>query len=84
MLIKFKTITIHQSWELAYDDWFGTHSEKRSFKEQLLMIQSPTMTFDNTRSVDSYFCQLKKGKKAIHADAENFAKEYFGINRKNK
>lgn len=84
MLIKYKNINIYQSWATAYDDWHGTRPEKRSFKEQLLLIQSPNIDLSKIRSNDSYFNQLKKGTRPISQDAESFGNQFFSINRKNK
>ena len=81
--MNFKTITIHQKWASAYDDWRATSEEKRSFKEQLLSIHSQKVNINNHRSVDSYFSQLKNNKLPIHAEAENYANQFFGLNRKN-
>ncbi len=81
---NYKTITIHQKWSSAYDDWNATQVEKRSFKTQFMMIQSEKITFENPRNIDSYFCQIKNGFKAISADADKFANEFFGLNRKNQ
>ncbi len=81
--MKFKTITIHQKWSDAYEDWFATTEEKRSFKEQLLSIHSQKVNLNNRRSVDSYFSQLKKNKLPISTEAENYANQFFGLNRKN-
>lgn len=81
--MNFKTITIHQHWAAAYEDWHATRNEKRSFKEQLLSIQSQKVNIDNHRSVDSYFSQLKNNKLPISTEAENYAIQFFGLNRKN-
>lgn len=80
--MNFKRINIYQSWQAAYKDWHATQAEKRSFKEQLLLIQSPSITFENTNSINSYFCQIKNGTRPIHQDAETFANQFFSINRK--
>jgi hypothetical protein len=80
--MKFKNINIYQTWQVAYKAWHATRAEKRSFKEQLLLIQSQTIKTQNTRSNDSYFCQIKSGKRPISQDAETFANQFFSINRK--
>lgn len=80
--MKYKNINIYQTWQVAYKAWHATQAEKRSFKEQLLLTQSQTISLQNTRSNDSYFSQIKNGQRPISQDAENFANHFFSINRK--
>lgn len=82
MNIKYKRINLYQTWQAAYKDWYATRPEKRSFKEQFLLIQSPSIDLSNIHSCDSYFNQIKSGKRPISQDAENFANQFFSINRK--
>lgn len=82
--MRYKNINLYQSWQFAYNDWDATQAEKRAFKQQFMLIQSDTISTENNRSIDSYFCQIKTGKRPIHSDAENFANQFFSLNRKNK
>lgn len=81
---RYKNIIIPQTWTQAYDNWFATREEKKAFREQFFYFQNPNITFKTDDSCRSYFCQLKAGKLPTHPDAEQFANEFFGINRKFK
>lgn len=83
MNINYRRINLYQNWQAAHSDWYATRGEKRSFKEQFLLIQSPQIDLSNIHSCNSYFNQLKNGTRAISQDAENFANHFFSINRKN-
>jgi hypothetical protein len=79
---RYKTIVIPQSWGQAYDNWVATREEKRSFREQFFYFQNPEITFKSSNSERSYFSQVKNGACAVHSEAEKFANQFFGINRK--